>query len=72
MDDIKTVDPVAIGDIVRFVPAEEGRGLIVEVLPRKSEVVRRAAGKQRLKQAQESPNGPKRGSGTPMAASVAA
>lgn len=50
VDDIKTVDPVAIGDTVHFVPAEEGRGMIVEVLPRKSEVVRRAAGKERLKQ----------------------
>ena len=32
--EIQHVDPVAIGDRVRYVEAEEGRGMIVEILPR--------------------------------------
>ena len=50
VDDIPVVDPVAIGDRVRIIPAEEGRGMIVEVLPRRNELVRRAAGARKLKQ----------------------
>jgi ribosome biogenesis GTPase / thiamine phosphate phosphatase len=34
--DIRTVDPVAVGDRVRFVDAGDGSGLIKEILPRKS------------------------------------
>ncbi|MDB5074869.1 MAG: Small ribosomal subunit biosis GTPase RsgA [Chloroflexi bacterium] len=48
--DIRQVDPVAIGDIVRFVDAGEGEGLITEVLPRKNKLVRRAAGPKPLEQ----------------------
>ncbi len=48
--DIREVDPIAVGDIVRFVDAGDGTGVIVEVLPRKSELARRAAGKKPLKQ----------------------
>jgi ribosome biogenesis GTPase len=48
--DIKTVDPVAIGDTVRFVPAGDGSGMIVEVLPRRNKLVRRAAGVKPLEQ----------------------
>jgi ribosome biogenesis GTPase / thiamine phosphate phosphatase len=36
-------DPVAVGDRVRFLPAGDGRGLIVEVLPRHGCLVRRGA-----------------------------
>lgn len=37
---ISSVDPVAIGDLVGYVDAGDGTGLIVEVLPRKSKLVR--------------------------------
>jgi ribosome biogenesis GTPase / thiamine phosphate phosphatase len=47
---IKEVDPVAIGDVVRFAEAGPGEGLITEVLPRKSKLVRRAAGDKPLEQ----------------------
>jgi ribosome biogenesis GTPase len=48
--DIKQVDPVAIGDVVRFVDAGDDEGLITEVLPRRSKLVRRAAGNKPLEQ----------------------
>jgi len=48
--DIDMIDPVAVGDQVRFVEPPVGRGLIVEVLPRKSELVRRSAGQRALEQ----------------------
>jgi ribosome biogenesis GTPase / thiamine phosphate phosphatase len=47
---IKVVDPVAIGDMVTLVEAGDGTGMITEVLPRKSTLVRRAAGAKPLKQ----------------------
>ena len=40
--EIHHVDPVAIGDRVRFVGAGEGRGMIVEILPRDSKLSRPA------------------------------
>jgi ribosome biogenesis GTPase / thiamine phosphate phosphatase len=40
--EIQHVDPVAIGDRVRYVEAGEGRGMIVEVLPRDSKLSRPA------------------------------
>ena len=40
--EIDHVDPVAIGDRVRYVEAGEGRGMIVEVLPRDSKLSRPA------------------------------
>ena len=40
--EIHHVDPVAIGDRVRFVGAGEGRGMIVEILPRASKLSRPA------------------------------
>jgi ribosome biogenesis GTPase len=40
--EIQHVDPVAIGDRVRYVEAEEGRGMIVEILPRGSKLSRPA------------------------------
>ena len=40
--EIHHVDPVAVGDRVRYVEAGEGRGMIVEVLPRDSKLSRPA------------------------------
>lgn len=40
--EIEHVDPVAIGDRVHFVKAEEGRGVITEILPRASKLSRPA------------------------------
>lgn len=40
--EIEHVDPVAIGDRVRYVDAGEGRGMIVEILPRDSKLSRPA------------------------------
>jgi ribosome biogenesis GTPase len=47
---ISVVDPVAVGDQVRFVAAHEGTGMIVDVLPRRSQLTRRAAGVKPLAQ----------------------
>ena len=33
-------DPVAVGDVVRFVEVHDGTGLIVEVLPRRNRLFR--------------------------------
>jgi ribosome biogenesis GTPase len=41
--DVKVIDPVAVGDLVAFVDTGRGSGLITEVLPRKSKLVRRSA-----------------------------
>ena len=41
--EIDHVDPVAIGDRVRYVDACEGRGMIIEVLPRDSKLSRPAS-----------------------------
>jgi ribosome biogenesis GTPase / thiamine phosphate phosphatase len=35
------VDPVAVGDLVRFIDAQDGTGLITGVLPRRNQLVRR-------------------------------
>lgn len=48
--DIDTVDPVAIGDRVAFRPAEPGKGVITEVLPRRTRLSRPAAGNKPLEQ----------------------
>jgi ribosome biogenesis GTPase len=49
--DIRDVDPVAIGDVVRYSPADDPtRGLIVEVLPRRNTLMRRASGPKRMRQ----------------------
>jgi ribosome biogenesis GTPase len=40
--EIHHVDPVAIGDRVRYVDAGEGRGMIIEILPRESKLSRPA------------------------------
>lgn len=48
--DIKTTDPVAIGDFVHFIDAGDGTGRIVAVLPRVNRLSRRAAGAKPLEQ----------------------
>jgi ribosome biogenesis GTPase len=40
--EIEHVDPVAIGDFVRYVDAGNGRGMITEILPRRSKLSRPA------------------------------
>jgi ribosome biogenesis GTPase / thiamine phosphate phosphatase len=50
VEEIRAVDPVAIGDVIRFVDAGDGTGLINEVLPRQNKLVRRAAGPKPLEQ----------------------
>lgn len=47
---IRTVDPVAVGDVVSFVDAGDGAGMITEVLPRKNKFSRRAPGSKSLEQ----------------------
>ena len=48
--EIDAVDPIAVGDEVRFVDNQDGSGLIVEVLPRRSKLSRVSAGKKKLEQ----------------------
>src|SRR5690606_23518911 len=48
--DIKLVDPVAIGDAVIYKPAEDGKGVITDILPRRTKLSRPAAGKKPLEQ----------------------
>ncbi len=50
VEDIRTVDPIAVGDGVQFIDGGDGSGMIVAVLPRRSKVVRRAAGPKPLEQ----------------------
>ncbi len=47
---IRMVDPVAIGDVVSFVSAADGSGVIKEVLPRKNKFSRMAAGGKPIEQ----------------------
>lgn len=48
--DAPIVDPVAIGDWVRLLDGGNGEGLITEVLPRRSKLTRRAAGRKPIEQ----------------------
>jgi ribosome biogenesis GTPase / thiamine phosphate phosphatase len=50
VDDIEVVDPIAVGDSVLWIDAGDGTGVIHEVLPRKSQLSRRAAGKIPIEQ----------------------
>lgn len=50
VEEIKRVDPVAVGDVVRFEDAGDGTGMIKEVLPRRNKLVRYAAGPKPLEQ----------------------
>lgn len=47
---IKTVDPVAIGDVVEYVEAGDGTGVIKAVAPRQNKLARQAAGENDLEQ----------------------
>jgi len=40
---IEHTDPVAVGDTVRFIDSQDGSGLIIEILPRRSKLTRRSA-----------------------------
>ena len=48
--EIDEVDPVAIGDQVGYLDTLDGAGLIIEVLPRRNRLARRAAGSKPLEQ----------------------
>jgi ribosome biogenesis GTPase len=50
VEQIRQVDPLAIGDVVRLIDDGDGTGMIVQVLPRKNSLVRRAAGPKPLEQ----------------------
>ena len=50
VEEISTVDPIAIGDTVLLVDAADGTGMIVAVQPRKNQLSRRAAGRKPLEQ----------------------
>lgn len=50
VDDIKLVDPVAVGDTVEYVDGGLNTGVITKILPRKSKLTRRAAGRKPLEQ----------------------
>ena len=50
VEDIKTVDPIAIGDVVVCTNGNDAIGVITEVLPRKKKFSRRAAGVKPLEQ----------------------
>ena len=41
--EIEHVDPVAIGDQVRYIDAQDGSGLLVEILPRRNRLARKTA-----------------------------
>lgn len=48
--DLRVVDPVAVGDVVRFLPAGGDAGLITEVLPRRNQIARQDPGPKPLEQ----------------------
>jgi ribosome biogenesis GTPase len=41
--ELEHMDPLAVGDEVRFILAEDGKGLIVELVPRRNKLTRRSA-----------------------------
>ncbi len=50
VEDITVIDPVAVGDIVRFSDAMNNQGHITEVRPRRSKLARRAFGERATEQ----------------------
>lgn len=48
--DIRMVDPVAVGDVVRFMPTDDGTGHIKDIAPRHNMLTRQAAGDKALEQ----------------------
>ncbi len=41
--ELEHTDPLAVGDVVRYIQAEDGKGLIVDLLPRRNKLTRRSA-----------------------------
>lgn len=41
--DLEHMDPLAVGDEVRYIQSQDGKGLIVELLPRRNKLTRRSA-----------------------------
>ncbi|HSB65878.1 MAG TPA: ribosome small subunit-dependent GTPase A, partial [Anaerolineales bacterium] len=41
--ELEHMDPLAVGDEVRYIHSDEGKGLIVELLPRRNKLTRRSA-----------------------------
>ncbi len=41
--ELEHMDPLAVGDEVRYIQADKGKGLIVELLPRRNKLTRRSA-----------------------------
>jgi ribosome biogenesis GTPase len=41
--ELEHMDPMAVGDEVRYIQAEDGKGLIIELLPRRNKLTRRSA-----------------------------
>jgi ribosome biogenesis GTPase len=41
--ELEHMDPLAVGDEVRYIQAEDGKGLIIELLPRRNKLTRRSA-----------------------------
>jgi ribosome biogenesis GTPase len=41
--ELEHMDPLAVGDEVRYIQAEDGKGLIIELLPRHNKLTRRSA-----------------------------
>lgn len=48
--EIRVVDPVAIGDVVEFIPSGRDAGIITNVLPRKNQIARRDVGTKPIEQ----------------------
>jgi ribosome biogenesis GTPase len=41
--ELEHMDPLAVGDAVRYIRTEDGRGMIIELLPRRNKLTRRSA-----------------------------
>ncbi len=41
--ELEHIDPIAVGDEVRYIEADSGKGMIVELLPRRNQLTRRTA-----------------------------
>jgi ribosome biogenesis GTPase len=50
VDDIESVDPLAVGDEVVVRPSNDGEGVIADIMPRRSKLSRPAMGKKLLEQ----------------------
>jgi ribosome biogenesis GTPase / thiamine phosphate phosphatase len=50
VEEINVVDPIAIGDQVQFLDAQDGSGMIIQVMPRRNQLSRKASGDIPLEQ----------------------